>query len=101
MLSFAGANLDPARYPNPETFDLERGSSQHLGMGAGSHFCLGAWLARSIVDKIVRELLFERPRYEIDLTAVVPAAPGGLRTFDKVPARFVRRDRAQAQGDAP
>jgi cytochrome P450 len=70
MLSFPSANFDPAKYPHPEQFDLERGAAQHLAMGVGTHFCLGAWLAKSISATTMRELLARCPNFSIDHDAV-------------------------------
>ena len=66
MLAFPSANLDPAKYPNPGQFDLERGAAQQLGMGVGTHFCLGAWLAKSISAMTLRELLRRCPNFSVD-----------------------------------
>jgi cytochrome P450 len=71
MLSFPAANFDPAKYPHPEEFDLERGAAQHLGMGVGIHFCLGAWLAKAISVTTMRELLTRCPNFSIDHDGVV------------------------------
>jgi cytochrome P450 len=46
MLSFGGANRDPAVYPDPDRFDLDRDPQDLLTFGHGTHFCLGAHLAR-------------------------------------------------------
>jgi cytochrome P450 len=46
LLSLAAANRDPRKFDDPETFDLTRGTMEHVGFGHGTHHCLGAPLAR-------------------------------------------------------
>lgn len=59
-LNLAAANHEPAHFPEPATFDLDRtNASQHISFGKGIHFCLGAGLAR-MEARIVLELLAER-----------------------------------------
>jgi cytochrome P450 len=56
MLLGAG-NRDPARYADPDRFDLARSDVDPLTFGGGVHFCLGASLARLEVDVVFRALL--------------------------------------------
>jgi unspecific monooxygenase len=46
MLSFMGADRDPAVFPDPDRLDLRRDTSRLAIFGHGPHYCLGANLAR-------------------------------------------------------
>jgi cholest-4-en-3-one 26-monooxygenase len=46
LLMYSSANRDPSHFENPETFDVTREPNQHIAFGFGTHFCLGASLAR-------------------------------------------------------
>ena len=44
---FAAANRDPAEFPHPDEFRLDRDLRNHVAFGMGIHYCLGAPLARA------------------------------------------------------
>ena len=46
MLAYPSANRDDDVFDDPFTFDIRRNPNPHLAFGHGTHFCLGASLAR-------------------------------------------------------
>ncbi len=53
------ANHDPAQFPHPERFDIQRNPKHHIPFGHGIHFCLGAPLAR-LEAKIALNIMLQR-----------------------------------------
>jgi cytochrome P450 len=51
------ANRDPARYPEPDIFDVARDNGSSLSFGSGPHVCIGAALTRMEAEMVFRELL--------------------------------------------
>ena len=45
-LMIGSASRDEAQFPHADTLDLERSDNRHLAFGYGTHFCVGAALAR-------------------------------------------------------
>lgn len=59
VVMIAAGNRDPRRFRAPGTFDPDRPDNQPLSFGAGTHFCLGAPLAR-LEAQIALPLLLRR-----------------------------------------
>jgi cytochrome P450 len=59
LVMYGSANRDERKFPDPDRFDLTRPPGRHLAMGHGTHFCLGAQLAKAI-SRIFMEEWFQR-----------------------------------------
>jgi cytochrome P450 family 142 subfamily A polypeptide 1 len=57
VLMYSSANRDPAHFERPEEFDVTRNPNHHISFGFGTHFCLGASLARLEIRICFEELL--------------------------------------------
>ncbi|MBW2418508.1 MAG: cytochrome P450 [Deltaproteobacteria bacterium] len=67
MLMWAAANRDPEQFERPDAVDLQRPNGRdHLSFGRGTHFCVGARLARLEVRVILEELLGASRSFELD-----------------------------------
>ncbi len=65
LFGIASASRDPAVYPDPDRFDLERRPKRLLTFGFGSHHCPGAHLARAQIAVGLRALLERLPRLRL------------------------------------
>lgn len=81
----ASANRDEQQFEHADRFDVDRKSNPHLAFGGGSHFCLGAPLARLETEIAVRELLSRFTSLSIPDTYTVDAVENyavyGLRSL--------------------
>jgi cytochrome P450 family 142 subfamily A polypeptide 1 len=57
VLMYSSANRDPRHFEDPERFDVTRHPNNHIAFGFGTHFCLGAALARLEIKVFFEELV--------------------------------------------
>jgi cytochrome P450 len=91
LLLIGSANRDERVFPSPDVFDLHRDTSQHLSFGRGTHFCLGAALARLEARVSLEEVLGRVPDYEIDEARAVRVHSTNVRGFAALPMGFSAR----------
>jgi cytochrome P450 len=89
LLLMGSANRDERRYTNPAEFNVLRNEGQHISFGFGTHFCLGASLARMEGRIALDEVLNRFPDWEVDHDNMVPAHTSTVRGWDSMPT-FIR-----------
>ena len=62
---YGAANRDERHYENPDSFDVRRSPSDHLGFGAGPHACVGMNLARLEMRALFAALAAKVTRFEV------------------------------------
>jgi len=62
LVLWGAASLDERAFDAPERFDIHRRGDQHLALGWGTHFCIGAALARLEARVAFEELVTAFPR---------------------------------------
>ncbi len=89
LLMYASANRDPRVFTDPDRFDVTRPGNHHVAFGFGTHFCLGASLARIEIRVMFEELLRRVPDWRLAAGAE-PQVLGATftRAYDAVPIEF-------------
>ena len=72
---FGSAQRDPRRFDSPDRLDVGRGDPTHIGFGGGTHFCVGAPLARHELAVALADLVANFPDIQL------AAEPVNHRTF--------------------
>ena len=78
VLATAAANVDPAEFDDPLTFDPARAANRHITFGAGPHRCLGSHLARLELRVAIEEWHKRIPDYRVAPGAVIQHRIGGV-----------------------
>jgi cytochrome P450 len=89
VLLVGSANRDERAFPDPDRYDVERNTSRSLSFGQGTHFCLGAALAR-LEGRVALEELWERfPGWRVEPEGRVRVHSVNVRGFAALPMRLV------------
>jgi cytochrome P450 len=81
LVHIGAANRDERHFETPDTFDLDRRAARHLGLGHGTHFCVGAPLGRLLARVAFEELIARVDGFEPDLTTAERVRTPNFRGF--------------------
>lgn len=87
---YGSANRDPEAFDRPDEFRLDRDLRNHVGFGAGVHYCLGSPLARAEARLTVRAMLKRYARIESAGDAVRQDSTPIIFGFKNLPLQLVR-----------
>ena len=85
LLLNASGNRDERKFADPDRFDIRRRIDHHLAFGYGTHFCLGAALARLEGRVALDEVLKRFPSWEVDWDNAVQARTSTVRGWESLP----------------
>jgi len=89
LLMYSSANRDERVFEQPGRFDVTRSHNHHVAFGFGTHFCLGANLARLEIRVMFEELLRRLPDFELGAGFEPEIVPGFFtRTLRTLPIAF-------------
>jgi cytochrome P450 len=87
VVFFPSANRDETVFAEPERFDITRSPNPHLAFGHGTHFCLGAPLARMESLHVFRQILTRLDDLESS-GPVTTSRTNFIRSVHSLPLRF-------------
>lgn len=88
LMFLSAANRDPAVFEEPARFDITRDARAHLAFAAGTHFCLGAGLARMEASIALSAFATRVVRPELDESSVHYRPHLNLRGPDRMIVGF-------------
>jgi cholest-4-en-3-one 26-monooxygenase len=88
ILFYPSANRDESVFDAPDVLDLLRDPNPHLAFGFGTHFCLGASLARLELRAMLPEVLHRLPDLELVTSDLPRRASNFISGFEAMPVRF-------------
>lgn len=84
FMSVGAANRDPRRWEHPNTFDIERQTTGHMGFGGGIHGCIGQMIARLESEVLLTAMARRISAIEVS-GPTTPRLNNVLRGFDTLP----------------
>jgi cytochrome P450 len=88
FVSLAGANRDPAQFPDPDRFDIRRNATKHVAFAYGIHYCAGAPLARLEGQIAINTMLRRLPELALVREGIRREPSLLLRGLVKLPVTF-------------
>lgn len=91
LLGITAANRDPAVFRDPDRFDITREPTNVMTFGFGTHFCLGAALARAELETALRVIVGRLPGLRLaadDGVRITGTIHHLLRGPNRLPVRF-------------
>lgn len=89
FLLYQSANRDEDVFDAPDEFRVDRDPNPHLAFGIGTHYCLGANLARAEIKVVFEELLRRlRDIRAVDTETVERGGSTLVLALDRLPAVF-------------
>jgi cytochrome P450 len=78
---------DERHFDDPDAFDVRRVIDRHLAFGYGTHFCIGAALARLEGTVALTETLRRYPTWDVDESRLERVHTSTVRGYSSVPMR--------------
>jgi cytochrome P450 family 142 subfamily A polypeptide 1 len=89
MLFYPSANRDEDVFARPDQLDIRRHPNPHLAFGFGTHFCLGAALARLELRAMVPVVLARLPGLALADGSSLEYRPSNFVSgLESLPVRF-------------
>lgn len=86
VLMYSSANRDERVFDNPDALDVTRAHNHHVSFGFGTHFCLGASLARLEIRVLFEELVQRVPKMRLASGANPKKVPSAFAcAYDEIP----------------
>jgi cytochrome P450 family 142 subfamily A polypeptide 1 len=86
---YASANRDAAVFEDPFAFRIDREPNEHLSLGIGPHYCLGANLARMELQVVLERVVARLPGLRLEPGTQVAAGEYAIvRAVEKMAVVF-------------